>query len=208
MFNVKKSDKPAGDFLYNDGHIVKLVKADFFDKCYLCEEKTPRHLEVEHFYPQAYYPEKIHDWNNLICICEKCNKIRPKIINTDKDDSVLNPCTDNVETLIELKYNPADYSISITSGKADIVVSNSINLLERIHNGINTASLSFTDLRKLIATEIAELEDEIYNLYNYQLEKVFTKRIKERLTRQSAFFAIKKTFIQENNPELSDLIEK
>jgi hypothetical protein len=207
MFKVKKSDSPAGNFSYNDDNIVALIKADFFDKCYLCEEKTPRHLEVEHFYPQAYFPEKIHDWDNLICICEKCNKIRPKKINTDENDVVLNPCINDVETLIQLRYNPTDYSVSISSVEATSIVVNSISLLERIHNGINTTSPSYVDLRKLIAEEIAALEEDISNL-NTVIENVFRKRIAKRLSRQSAFFAIKKTFIQENNPELSELIEE
>lgn len=207
MFKVTKSDKPAGDFKYNDAAIVALVKADFLYKCYLCEEKTPRHLEVEHFYPQAYFPEKIHDWDNLICICEKCNKIRPKKINTDDTDKVVNPCIDKVETLIQLKYNPSDYSVTISSEDASTIVTNSINLLEKIHNGTNTKSLSFIDLRKLIAEDIAALEEDISNL-NTVIENVFRKRIAKRLSRQSAFFAIKKTFIMENNPELQNLIEQ
>jgi HNH endonuclease len=208
MFNVKKSDRPAGDFKYNDGHIIKLVRADFFDKCYLCEEKTPRHLEVEHFYPKAYHPDKIHDWDNLICICEKCNKIRPKKINTNDVDMVLNPCIDDAESLILLKYNPADSSISISSAEKNIVITNSIELLQRIHNGVNTASFSYVDLRKLIAEEIAALEDDINNLNTYLLEKPFREKIRKKLSRQSAFFAVKKIYIIENNPELSDLIEK
>lgn len=207
MFNVKKSEKPLGNFKYNDERIVASVKEDFFYKCYLCEEKTPRHLEVEHFYPQAYFNDKIHDWDNLICICEKCNKIRPKKINTDNTNSVLNPCTDKVETLIHLKYNTSDYSIIISSPETSSIIQKSIDLLDKIHNGIATTSSSYVDLRKLIAEEIAALEDDINNLNTYLIEKPFKEKIKRRLTRQSPFFAIKKTYILENIPELKMLIE-
>ena len=207
MFNVTKSEIPAGDFKYTDEAIKAQIKEDFFYKCYLCEEKTPRHLEVEHFYPQRYFPKKKHDWNNLICICEKCNKIRPKKINTGEEDAVLNPCKDNVESLIQLQYNVIDYSISVRSGNATTIINNTIGLLNKIHNGTDSLSYSFTDLRKLIAAELTELEEEIYNLSMYNLENVFTKRIKKRLSRQSAFTAIKKTFISENYPAFKKLFD-
>ena len=103
MFNVVKSPVPSGNFKYTDQHIIDLVKADFFYKCYLCEEKIPRHLEVEHFYPQKYFPHLENDWTNLLCICEKCNKIRRKNINTTNENEVLDCCTADVENMILLK---------------------------------------------------------------------------------------------------------
>lgn len=161
MFNVVKSPAPQGDFLYNDVIVVELIRQDFFDKCYLCEEKTPRHLEVEHFYPLSYFPHLKNDWNYLLCICNKCNKIRPKNINTTDENEVLDCCTTDVENLILLKFNNSDSSISFTGANGNIIITNTIKLLQRIHNGIDTASNSYIDLRKLIAQELAELEDEI-----------------------------------------------
>jgi len=207
MFKVTKSEMPAGDFKYTDKAVKEQIKKDFFHKCYLCEEKTPRHLEVEHFYPQSSFPEKKHDWDNLICICEKCNKIRPKKINTGEEDAVLNPCKDDVEKLIQLRYNCVDYSVSVSSGAATTIINNTIGLLHRIHNGADSLSYSFIDLRKLIAAELTELEEEINNLSIYNLEAVFTKRIQKRLSRQSAFTAIKKTFILENYPAFKNLFD-
>jgi hypothetical protein len=156
MFNVSKSAAPSSPFSYHDPAIVALVRKDFYDKCYLCEEKVPRHLEVEHFYPQAFYPH----------LEKRCNKIRPKKINTSNEDEVLNCIEDDVESLIGLRFDEANNSIEISTNTGSQKVQNTLALLNRIHNGFSTASLSFLDLRKLIAEELAELEAEIYFFEN------------------------------------------
>jgi uncharacterized protein (TIGR02646 family) len=207
MFNVVKSAAPRPVFLYNDSDIVALVKSDFSDKCYLCEEKTPRHLEVEHFYPQAIYPHLINDWANLLCICEKCNKIRPKKINTLNDDEVLNCCIDDVETTIKLKYSEINGTIEINSDSSSIKKENTVNLLNKIHNGIATESLSYIALRRMIAEELAELVKEIEYLETTILKSVFKERITKRLSRTSCFSAIKRNFITEEHPILASLFD-
>jgi hypothetical protein len=207
MFNVTKSAAPTGGFKYNDNAIERQVKDDFFDKCYLCEEKVPRHLEVEHFYPQAHYPHLVHHWDNLLCICQKCNKIRPKQINTTNEDEVLNCCEEDVEVLIQLRFLAKEKKVEIT-GSSQQKIKNTIELLDRIHNGGNkTKSNSYSDLQKLIVKELAKLEEDITNLMNYQLEKPFKDKIKQRLSRQSAFMAIKRTYINDFNPEFTELFD-
>ncbi len=207
MFNVVKSIAPRTDFSYHDNDVVALVKADFFDKCYLCEEKTPRHLEVEHFYPQAYYPHQINDWNNLLCICEKCNKIRPKKINTTATDEVLNCCTEDVEAAITLRYRETNSTLEIVSNNVSAKTQNTANLLNKIHNGIGSLSLSFVDLRKLMTEELAELLVEIEYFETTILKTVFRERIKKRLSRASCFTAVKRTFIKDKHPELTFLFD-
>jgi hypothetical protein len=206
MFNVIKSTAPSGAYRYNDVAIVQTIKNDFFEKCYLCEEKTPRHLQVEHFYPQVFYPHLIHHWDNLLCICEKCNTIRPKQINTNSEDEVLNCCEDDVEQLIKLRYLAKEKSVEI-GGPTEKKVQQTIELLDRIHNGKDSKSNSFVDLRKLIAQELAKLEDDINNFTDYQLERPFKDKIKQRLSRKSAFMAIKRTYINDFNPEFTELFD-
>jgi hypothetical protein len=205
MFNVKKSSAPVNNFIYTDQFIVDLVKADFFNKCYLCEEKTPRHLEIDHFYPKGYFLHLENVWTNLLCICEKCNKIRPKNINTSIKNQVLDCCIADVENLILLKFNTSVSSISFKGKGQDSIVKNTIQLLQRIHNGIGTTSNSYIDLRRLIANELAALEEEIANYETYTLGKVFKERIRKRVSRQCAFFAVKKTYLTENHPEFLEL---
>ncbi|MGB0930878.1 MAG: HNH endonuclease, partial [Chitinophagales bacterium] len=154
MINIAKSSKPDRDFSYKERAIRDIVKGDFYSICYLCEEVTPRHYEIDHFYPQKYYEHLIDEWDNLFFICQKCNKIRPKNINTCSDDEVLNNCEDDVENLLTIYYDSHDESVFILPNTIDpkvlYRVENTIRLLNRIYNGIDTTSLSYIDLRNEI----------------------------------------------------------
>lgn len=207
MFNVTKSAAPAEPFAYNDPAVVALVRNDFHDKCYLCEEKALRHLEVEHFYPQAYYPHLTNDWDNLLCICEKCNKIRPKAINTDDKNEVLNCWVDDVETAITLRYNEAGDNVEIQSNALSVKTINTIDLLHRIHNGINTTSNSYVDLRRLIAEELGKLVEAIGYFETTVLKRAFREKIKAQLSRTSCFSAVKRTFIRDRHPSFVPLFD-
>lgn len=208
MFNVTKSSPPAEPFAYNDPAVVALVRNDFHDKCYLCEEKPLRHLEVEHFYPQAYYPHLVNNWYNLLCICEKCNKIRPKEINTKNENEVLNCWADDVETAITLRYDETADIVEIKPNDHSVKTANTTELLQKIHNGLKTTSLSYVDLRRLIAEELAELSKEIEYFETTVLKSVFKARISKRLSRTACFSAIKRTFIQEKHPTLINLLNQ
>ena len=197
MFNVTKSAAPATPFTYQDELVVQQIKDDFFDKCYLCEEKVPRHLEVEHFYPQLHFPLLINNWNNLICICEKCNKIRPKNINTVGQE-VYDPCTHDVDNFIKLKFNDSqeiDINIVDTTNPLDV---NTKALLDRIHNGIGSKSLSYKDLRKLIINEVAEFELAIENYFTTNIKDGYRVLIKKYLSNKSAFTAFKRWIVRDN----------
>lgn len=207
MFNVSKSAPPAGPFAYNAPVVVALVRNDFYDKCYLCEEKTPRHLEVEHFYPQAFCQHLINDWQNLLCICGKCNKLRPKTINTINENEVLNCCVDDVENSITLRFDEKTSSLQIAANDVSVKARNTVYLLEKIHNGKNTTSVSHIDLQKLMATELAELEEEIGYFATTVLKNAFRKKIQKRLSRTSCFSAVKRTFIKDRHPEFIDLFD-
>lgn len=197
MFNVTKSAAPAIPFTYQDELVVQKIKNDFFDKCYLCEEKVPRHLEVEHFFPQVHYPLLINDWNNLISICEKCNKIRPKNVNCAGHE-VYHPCNHDVDNFIKLKFN-SKQEVEITI----VDLTNPLNtntkaLLDRIHNGTNTKSLSYKDLRKLIMNEIGDFELAIENYYNTNIKDGYRVLIEKSLSKKSAFTAFKRWMVRDD----------
>jgi len=209
MFNVIKSASPPTPFLFSDENVVQLVKDDFFEKCYLCEENVPRHLEVEHFYPQAHFPLKINDWDNLISICQKCNKIRPKNVNT-LGEEVYNPCSDDVDSFIKLKLN-ADLTIDISYTDATTPKNiNTVTLLDRIHNGIGTASLSYKDLRKLIAKELANFNLAIENYYQVSIKDGYKEVLSDFLSKKSQFTAFKRWIIRDDvklNAEFNALFD-
>lgn len=207
MFNVTKSPAPAAEFSYKNRTVFDLIQADFFDKCYLCESKIRRHNEVEHFYPKAYFPHLLNEWSNLMSICGKCNTIRPKKINITEEDCVLNPCTDDVETSLSIKYDTGKRTIIIQTNKDTIKVRNTVALLKRIHNGIGSTSFSHIDLGTQIKTEIGILILMINEFEEIKSTESLMEKIREFISRQSAFTAIKKTFISENYPAFKNLFD-
>ena len=85
MINIKKSEHPPkclseekkkanGD--YKCGEVLDRLKEDFHNKCYLCEEKEPSTINVEHFIPHQGNKDLKFDWKNLFWACGHCNNTK------------------------------------------------------------------------------------------------------------------------------------
>ncbi len=111
---------------------------------------------------------------------------------------MLNCCTDDVETGLTVRYNETDSTLEITSQISSAKTQNTVNLLDKIHNGIDTKSFSFVDLRRLIAEELAELTKEIEYFETTVLKTVFKGRIKKRLSRAPALALWKEHLLKTN----------
>lgn len=207
MIFVSRSSSPS-IVNYKGESIREIIKNDFFKMCYLCEEVT-RHYEIDHFYPQNAYPHLENDWNNLFYVCEKCNKIRPKNINTSSENEVLDNTQDDVENLIVLRYNEVKNEIEITSNNQNPKllrkVNNTIILLDKIYNGKETTSNSYIDLRDDIRNEIESFrnlldtyEEVIPFLKIGYEEKIARKLSKKTMTLDSSFVSFKRRIILDN----------
>jgi hypothetical protein len=160
---------------YDDKAVIDSLKIDFNKKCYLCEEVT-RHFEVEHFYPKIYHAHLINEYSNLFYCCQKCNKIKPKKINTEENNKILNCCDIDVEKYIKLKLNILECKIDIikvdTLLNYDIQIENTMKLLDRIYNGTDSKSNSCDDLREDI--------EEIVSVFEKKLEQYQKSKLKEQ----------------------------
>ncbi len=177
MINVTKSPKPTFAINYHEQQTRDLIKDDFLEMCYLCERYVNIDYEIDHFYPQKHFPKKENDWDNLFYICQKCNKIRPKSINSNKKNEVLNCCVKNESDLIELKIDESTRCVSITSNNFNLQlsdkVSNTIGLLENIYNNKQNSNSDFSlELRIEILKQLASFVDiiEEYKLNDLQRE--------------------------------------
>ncbi len=165
MINVTRSAHGCAD--YKSETTREIIKRDFGRICYLCEGDPVQNWEIDHFYPVLHFSALEHEMDNLFFICSKCNKIRPKDINTTGKE-VLNPCIDDVERLISLSMDIfgsnkliAMQNNSRTNPKVQATID---LLLERIYNGIGTSSSSFKDLQDDIFATLVELRE---NLLDY-----------------------------------------
>jgi HNH endonuclease len=206
MFNVAKSPAPAGAIDYTDFAIADSVKKDFHYKCYLCEEAGARHLQIDHFFPKSVFAELTHQWDNLFSGCTKCNQIKSSVFNSTPGTHILNCCTEDVEATITLRYNLTDNSVTITADDQAGKKKNTIDLLNRIHNGVGTGSMSYFYLRDAVANELARLRKKIDDYADYPSEEN-KEKIKALLSRKSAFTAIKRTLVNDYNPEFTALFD-
>jgi len=180
MINILKSNKPLNIFNYNDEVIVKQIKTDFFYLCYTCEGYYPRSFEIDHFYPQSYFPLKKNNWDNLFLICSKCNKTKIKNINTIQinkkneliNEEILNCCVDDVENNIILNYDLIKNSIEIKILNSDIKTINTKKLLERIYEGKSSNSRDYIELKKEIRNKIIYFNKLLDKYNSCKIEKV------------------------------------
>ena len=140
MINVVKSqpaplglavEKAKVNGTYRLEEVITRLKTDFNNKCYLCEEKGVKDINVEHFEPHLNDKEKKFDWNNLFWSCSYCNNIK-----LDTHINLLN-CTDNTEQILEsikfdIKPFPKEKAV-ISSLNLDDKTVNTVKLLSLIH---------------------------------------------------------------------------
>jgi len=200
VIKVDRKENPTFS-KYDDNAVIQSLKIDFNKKCYLCEEVT-RHFEVEHFYPQRYHIHLINEYSNLFYCCQKCNKIKPKNINTNSEDEILNCCDIDVEKYIKLKLNISECKIDIIKVDGllnyDIQIENTIKLLDRIYNGTNSNSNSCDDLRDEITETISDFEKKLEQYQKSKLKRAISEEIKEKLDKKLSYSTFKRWIVRDN----------
>jgi len=200
MVKVDRKENPTFS-KYSDREVKESLKRDFNKKCYLCEEVT-RHFEVDHFYPQISYPDLINDYSNLFYCCQKCNKVKPKKINIDSSNKILDCCEIDVEQYIKLKLNSKDCIVEVKQIKRDTLlnlkIQNTMVLLERIYNGIDSKSDSCEDLRDEIKDTIVLFRKKLDKYAKTKLKRAIIEEIKEELDKKSSYSTFKRWVIRDN----------
>lgn len=208
MIKINRSQNPTFS-KYNEKTVIDSLKIDFFKKCYLCEEVT-RHFEVEHFFPQKYFPHLVNSYENLFYVCQKCNKIKPKKVNTCSQNEILNCCEIDIEEIIKLKLHTKECRVEVSNvskRKSKILtlkIRNTINLLRRIYNGSNSNSNSCEDLRDEIKNEIENFRKILYKYEKTKLKRVIEREIKSFISKESSYSTFKRWIIR-NNPKYRSL---
>ena len=200
---AEESQKANG--LYNKEDVVKRLKDDFFNKCYICELKGLQDPEVEHLLPHknGKYPERKFDWDNLFWACGHCNKIKNK---SKYDDGILNCCKVDPEQYISQELSGNSVSVHALDC-SDNVTTRTATLIEEAFNlrdhGIRAAEC---DIRlKKLQLEMNKLYRELRN-YRKSPKKC-TDRLRILLKKESAFAGFKRYYIRNKYPELRYLLD-
>lgn len=195
---------------YNGSDVLELLKSDFKNKCYICEQKAPTSINVEHFKPHlgGKYLDLKFDWNNLFLSCEHCNKTKgAKIIF----NHILN-CTDknhNVEQWISYEIKPffkEKVTLKVIKDhieKGENLTENTVTLLNQVYNGTTTQKTVEADnLRRLIVNEYLQFQKFVNDYLGDEADEddkvLAIKKIKYYLSNKSPFTAFWRWIVRGN----------
>ena len=219
MINITKSqpsppclsiekEKVNGDYKC-EGVLSKLV-VDFHNKCYICEEKAPSTINVEHFKPHKGDNSLKFDWNNLFFACGHCNNIK-----LAKYDDIVD-CTDNsrlVLDLLKFQINPfPGEKVEILPLSTDAKVIVTAKFLNEVYNGTTELkTIEGKNIRDKLLKEIIEFQRLLFSYFEDGVdedEKIdYRKKIRRKLNSESAFTAFKFWIIKNNDVLMAEFGE-
>lgn len=197
---------------YREADVIDQLIHDFKNKCYICGDRCPTSLNVEHFDEHRGDLAKMYDWFNLFYACGHCNTIKQYTFPTNPSN-LLN-CTDPLQKVdywieyrlvldeklrkrVEVKKN-----LGAVDARFDVQTDNTIHLLDRVYNGTGTA-VKDAEAENLLV----KLNDEIrrfrLRLLAYMGEQNPETRVKikaeliEMLSYEAPFAAFKRWIVRE-----------
>ncbi len=200
-------EKAKTNGTYHCEGVLELIRKDFKNKCYLCEDKAPLSINIEHFRPHRGDKDLKFDWNNLYYACVHCNSTK-----LDKYDHILD-CTheaDGVEQRIKYKINPFPKEKAvITALEDDQAVIETVALLQAIYNGTTELKLiESANLRSKLLKEIRHFGDLLFeyydDLYSDEEKQIIKEKIVRELRAASCFTAFKRWIIRDHSDYLAE----
>lgn len=200
-------EKTKANGTYHCEGVLERIQKDFKNKCYLCEDKAPLSINIEHFRPHRGDKELKFDWNNLYYACSHCNNTK-----SDKYDQLLD-CTqeaDGVDRRIKYKINPfPKEKAAITALEDDDEVQKTVELLNAIYNGTTLLKqIESSNLRSKLLKEIRQFQDLLFEYYddqyNEEEKQFFQNKVVKELRSASCFTAFKRWIIREHADFFAD----
>lgn len=213
-FNKSKRVPPslAAQTSHTGSDVISQLRLDFRNKCYICEDKGPTSLNVEHFDEHRGNVAKKYDWLNLFYACSHCNSVKQFTFPTGSSD-LLN-CTDptqKVDYWIEYRLKMDDKLRKSAEIKKNIIgadpnyntqTDNTVKLLDRVYNGSGTA-VKDAEAENLLKKVIEEVRRFQRRLLAYKEERDPDKRNKikdeliEMLSYEAPFAAFKRWMVRD-----------
>jgi uncharacterized protein (TIGR02646 family) len=195
----KEKQKSNGD--YKCGEVLKRLKTDFKNKCYICEYKAPPGINVEHFRPHRGDKDLKFDWNNLFWSCFHCNNIKG-----DQFENILD-CTNPEHDVVnwikyEIKLYPNE-TAKITALVDKEIVHHTVQLLHQVYNGTTELKImESTNIRGTLLNELRKFQNLLFDYDDNGIDederKYCFRKIKKHSRKSSAFTAFKRWIVKEN----------
>lgn len=196
---LKEKELQAGN--YRCGDVLKRLKDDFKNKCYICEYKEPVTINVEHFKPHNGDKELKFDWSNLFWACAHCNNTKlntyTNLLNCTNED-------DQVDRKLKYLFNPFPFEkVEILLINKSQKAKNTRDLLKAVFNGTTKLkTIEASNLRNKLLDEVMEFQQLLVEYfkdhYGIEQKELFKAKIIGHLNRGSNFTAFKRWIIWNN----------
>ncbi len=201
--------KKSGD--YNCPGVAAQLQKDFKNKCYLCEQKSPTSINIEHFMPHCGNPDLKFDWNNLFFSCAHCNNIKSSWQIRTKFTNLLN-CTnaeDRVDEVMDYHFDVSTAQgilekehVAISSLVDDERFHRTAELLNEIFHGTTEQKfIESANLREELMKEMRALAELVSNFLKAKTPGLRQRRKEQiimHLQPDSSFTAFKRNFIRKH----------
>ncbi|EPA1256010.1 HNH endonuclease [Enterobacter bugandensis] len=194
---------------YDGPDVHEALQECFFGKCYICENKDPLDINIEHFVSRKNDDEKSYDWDNLYLSCGRCNNIK-----LAKHDELLDCCNEVVWNRIKLLpgFSARAKKVTVEPLFNDKKTITTADLLEKVYNSDHTINKRLTSaaLRSQITKTTQKLIRNIIEYYEddtpierklYLIEKI------KVLIRRDAKFSAFCRWIVLDDAELCEILE-
>lgn len=182
---------------YNEPDVVRQLKMDSNDKCYICELGGLSDPEVEHLKPHynRKLKDRVFDWDNLFYVCPHCNKIKK---DSKYDEKIIDCCQCDPEMALDQGFKDGHvYVHNITDDESDIMTADLIqNCFEKRNTGIREMACQ----RRI--NELSRTMDVLYKTLKRYKENPDTVRYQKSLSsmldRRSEFAAFKRSYVRKH----------
>ena len=192
---------------YSKPDVIKRLKEDYHNKCYIGELKDLQDPEVEHLLPHknGKYPERKFDWNNLFWVCGHCNKVK----NQKKyDEGIMDCCNQDPEMYIDFELQARDVCVKAKDSSDQTAVLTA-SLIQEVFNIKNTGMRTYkSDIRfQELNKEMNVLYDNLEDMKRHPDSRIVLRKLKALLRRESKFAAFKRNYIRDNAQQFPQLLK-
>lgn len=218
MVKIQKSNLPLEYTIsceqdYRTGIVLQRLLEDGFHKCYICEDKLPTSVNVEHIVPTSK-GGAAYDWGNLLLACAHCNQVK-----SNKYTQIVN-CTEvDPESIFSLKigcFPVDDIQVDVLKPETDKSISETKELLSAVYNGSSTPMRTvecqhlrrrvfkdYLEFQKLLLLYMDSIPDELRRRYKLEIEM--------EVNRSASFSAFKRSILKSaisKYPDLADCVDE
>lgn len=191
---------------YDGIDVVRQLRNDFHNKCYICGIAPLQDPQIEHRLPHknGKYPDRKFDWDNLFLSCGHCNSIKNQDIY---DDYVLDCCKRDPENCIDFILNGRNVFV-IAKNENDNEAVITANLMMEVFNKKNTGMREYKSQMRLNALlkEMNVFFDILERYSNGDHSIIVKRTLRGFLDKKSMFAEFKRCYIRLHKEAFSELL--